>query len=116
MDDNNLNYLILNRLQALGIKNIDSYYKGTFTSDAIYNIGGQLNLKKTDKGAYFIVNTLSSDSDHSEVGHWLAVSLQFYPIKNMLKCRFFDSFAKKCHAMVDLFPYLLKISNRNVVN
>ena len=43
---------------------------------------------------YFIVNTLTSRSNHSEIGHWLAVSLNYVSSKNMVNLKFFDSFAK----------------------
>ena len=92
MDDNNLSYLIVNRLHALGVRK--PLYRGTFTSDAFLDlIDSKSNFNK--KGCeYFAVNTLTSHSAPTEIGHWLGFSLDRSGPGNMLKLGFFDSFAK----------------------
>merc|ERR1712105_101644 len=65
---------------------------GTFTADAFRDL---IRRQRFFKGtSYFIVNTLTSRSHYTEVGHWVAISLHFNPSKKMLYLKFFDSFAK----------------------
>ena len=93
MDDNNISYLIVNSLKSHGTPH--GQYKGTFTADSFHELIRHLNFKNLDKAPiYFIVNTLTSRSNHSEIGHWLAVSLNYVSSKNMVNLKFFDSFAK----------------------
>ena len=90
MDDNNISFLIVNVLKSHNTEH--SRYKGSFTADAFHeHIRRQRFFKGT---SYFIVNTLTSSSHYSEVGHWVAISLHLDPSKKMLNLKFFDSFAK----------------------
>ena len=90
MDDNNISYLIVNSLKSHNTAH--SHYKGSFTADAFHDL---IRRKRFFKGtSYFIVNTLTSSSHYSEVGHWVAISLHLDPSKKKLNLKFFDSFAK----------------------
>ena len=64
------------------------HYKGIFTSDKLpryrYNV----------KPIVFIANTLSSQTDISVVGHWVAFYMSFYPKKLII---FFDSYGLSPH-------------------
>ena len=90
MDDNNISYLIVNALKS---HNTDhTPYKGTFTADTFHDL---IRRQRFFKGtSYFIVNTLTSRSHYTEVGHWVAISLRYDPSRKMMDFKFFDSFAK----------------------
>ena len=63
-------------------------YKGVFTADTMPRI--VFNIK----AIVFITNTLSSTSDISIVGHWVAFYISFHPKKIVL---FYDSYGLSPH-------------------
>ena len=90
MDDNNISYLVVNALKS---HNTDhTPYKGTFTADTFHDLIRQQRFFKGT--SYFIVNTLTTRSHYTEVGHWVAISLRYVPSRKMMDFKFFDSFAK----------------------
>ena len=108
MDDNNISYLIVNSLKSHGAPH--DQYKGTFTSDSFHELITHLNFKIFDKGTiYFIVNTVTSYSNHSEIGHWLGVSLNYSSSKNMLNLNFFTILLKMWAIIGPIFQRLLNI-------
>ena len=102
MDDNNISYLIVNALKS---HNTDhTPYKGTFTADTFHDL---IRRQRFFKGtSYFIVNTLTTRSHYTEVGHWVAISLRYVPSRKMMDFKFFDSFAKS--AATYYRPYISK--------
>lgn len=87
MDDNNLNYLIINSLP------LKHTYVGTFTSDDIvHNPILKINfLSKRDVLLSFIANTLTSSNTPFQDGHWVAFII--FKSKRGLSLKYFDSFA-----------------------
>ena len=108
MDDNNLNYIIINSLP------LNHNYVGTFTSDNIvHNPLLKINFSsKRDILLSFIANTLKSSNTslEEEERHWIAVII--FKSKRGLFLKYFDSFADSPRKYFHFASFINNIKQR----
>ena len=103
MDDNNLNYIIINSLP------LKHNYVGTFTSDNIvHNHLLKINfLSKRDILLSFIANTLTASNTAFLDGHWVAFII--FKSKRGLSLKYFDSFGESPRKYFNFAYFISKI-------